>query len=45
MEGQTPGADGQTWYNTITWLILGLSRANERQRYFVTTSLIGCAQA
>ena len=31
------------WYNT--GLILGLCPANERRRYFVTTSLIGCAQA
>ena len=28
-----------------TWLILGLRPANERRRYFVTTSLIGWAQA
>ena len=28
-----------------TGLILGLHPANERQRYFVTMSLIGCAQA
>ena len=26
-------------------LIIGLCPANERQRYFVTTSLIGCVQA
>ena len=29
----------------ITGLILGLRPANERRRYFVTTSLIGWAQA
>ena len=29
----------------MTGLILGLRPANERRRYFVTTSLIGCAQA
>ena len=28
----------------ITWLILGLRPANERQRYFVTPFLIGWAQ-
>ena len=28
-----------------TWLILGLRPANERRRYFVTTSLTGWAQA
>ena len=28
----------------ISGLILGLSPANDRQRYFVTRSLIGCAQ-
>ena len=32
------------WHND-TGLILGLCPANERRRYFVTTSLIGCAQA
>ena len=32
------------WYN-ITGLILGLCPANERWRYFVTTSLIGWMQA
>ena len=26
-------------------LILGLHQVNERRRYFVTTSLIGCVQA
>ena len=30
---------------TIAGLILGLRPANERRRYFVTTSLIGLAQA
>ena len=30
---------------TNAGLILGLRPANERRRYFVTTSLIGCAQA
>ena len=30
--------------NMLTWLILGLRPANERRRYFVTTSLIGWAQ-
>ena len=29
----------------VTGLILGLCPANERRRYFVTTSLIGWAQA
>ena len=29
---------------TATWLILGLRPANERRRYFATTSLIGWAQ-
>ena len=29
---------------SITGLILGLRPANERRRYFVTTSLIGWAQ-
>ena len=29
----------------ITGLILGLRPTNERRRYFVTTSLIGWAQA
>ena len=33
----------RTWYNI--GLILGLRPANERRRYFVTTSLIGWAQA
>ena len=33
-------------YNQEPWgLILGLRPANERRRYFVTTSLIGWAQA
>ena len=31
--------------NIISGLILGLHQANVRQRYFVTTSLIGWAQA
>ena len=31
-------------YNPNTWTILGLRPANERRRYFVTTSLIGWAQ-
>ena len=31
--------------NYIKHLILGLHPANERRRYFVTTSLIGLAQA
>ena len=31
--------------SSITGLILGLHPANERRRYFVTTSLIGWAQA
>ena len=31
--------------DNITGLILGLCQANERRRYFVTTSLIGWAQA
>ena len=31
--------------NKNTGLILGLRPANERRRYFVTTSLIGLAQA
>ena len=30
---------------SISGLILGLRRANERRRYFVTTSLIGWVQA
>ena len=30
--------------NDIPGLILGLPQANERRRYFVTTSLIGWAQ-
>ena len=30
---------------SISGLILGLHRANERRRYFVMTSLIGWAQA
>ena len=33
------------YYDFITRLILGLHPANERRRYFVTTSLIGWAQA
>ena len=32
-------------YRGITGLIPGLRPANERQRYFVTTSLIGWVQA
>ena len=28
----------------ISWLILGLRSANERRRYYVTTSLIGWVQ-
>ena len=39
----TPGIY-QSAYAT-TRLILGLRLANERRRYFVTTSLIGWAQA
>ena len=31
--------------SAIAGLILGLRPANERRGYFVTTSLIGCAQA
>ena len=31
-------------HHVITELILGLRPANERRRYFVTTSLIGWAQ-
>ena len=31
-------------YISYTGLILGLRPANERRRYFVTTSLIGWAQ-
>ena len=31
--------------SSSTGLILGLRPANERRRYFVTTSLIGWAQA
>ena len=31
--------------NYLTGLILGLRPANERRRYFVTTSLIGWPQA
>ena len=31
-------------FNILTGLILGLHPANERRRYFVTTSLIGWAQ-
>ena len=33
------------WPSAYTGLILGLHPANERRRYFVTTSLIGWAQA
>ena len=33
-----------TRYKTLQGLILGLRPANERRRYFVTTSLIGWAQ-
>ena len=32
------------WDTSITGLILGLFQANERRRYFVTTSFIGWAQ-
>ena len=32
------------WINTYSGLILGLRPANERRRYTVTPSLIGCAQ-
>ena len=32
-------------YDMMTGLILGLRPANERRRYFVTTSLIGWVQA
>ena len=32
------------WHLASSGLILGLSPANERRRYFVTTSLIGSAQ-
>ena len=32
-------------YAVLPGLILGLRPANERRRYFVTASLIGCAQA
>ena len=35
----------KTTTNTITKLIQGLRRANERRRYFVTTSLTGWVQA
>ena len=31
--------------DAIAWIILGLHPANERRRYFVTTSLIGWEQA
>ena len=34
-----------TWWRMDSKLILGLRPANERQCYFVTTSLIGWAQA
>ena len=36
----------QPTYNAwlYTWLILGLRPANDRRRYFVTTSLVGLAQ-
>ena len=34
-----------SWYMVISGLILGLRPANEIRRYFVTTSLIGWAQA
>ena len=33
-----------TCLGPVSWLILGLSPANERRCYFVTTSLIGWAQ-
>ena len=33
------------YYITVSGLILGLRPANEGRRYFVTTSLIGWAQA
>ena len=33
------------WDSMIPWLILGLRPANERRRYFVTTSLTGWVQA
>ena len=33
------------WPEYIAGLILGLRPANERRRYFVTTSLIGRVQA
>ena len=36
--------DGASSLNVNTGLILGLRPANERWRYFVTTSLIGWAQ-
>ena len=32
-------------FTSISGLILGLRPANERRQYFVTTSLIGWAQA
>ena len=35
---------GAPFYYHGSWLILDLSPANERRRYFVTTSLIGWAQ-
>ena len=33
------------WRGYISELIIGLRSANERRRYFVTTALIGWAQA
>ena len=40
-------ADAYGWHTDDykSGLILGLHPANERRRYYVTTSLTGCAQA
>ena len=44
-QGISSHGDLDPWPASNTGLILGLCPANERRRYFVTTSLIGWAQA
>ena len=43
--GYGTGALWDVCHKYITGLILDLLPGNERRRYFVTTSVIGCAQA
>ena len=44
-DGSDTKCVNQNIYDTTSGLIPGLRPANERRRYFVTTSLIGWAQA